>query len=144
VTPGTGAEPVVVLRWRAVEWCKVPETRGDLFITIGAALAVHRKLGPGFLESTYHAAMRVSLDHRAIPFDCERRVDISFEGVFVGRPRIDLIAGNQIVVELKAVRGFREVHFAQLKSYLRAANLHIGLLINFNAPTLRIRRMVLD
>lgn len=111
---------------------------------IGAALSVHKELGPGFLEAIYHAAMRVSLAHRAIPFDSELPVNIGFEGVVVGQARIDLIAGNQIVVELKAVREFREIHFAQLKSYLRATNLHIGLLFNFNAPTLGIRRMVLD
>lgn len=111
---------------------------------IGAALAVHEELGPGFLESTYSAAMRVSLVHRGIPFDCEVPADIAFEGVTVGRARIDLIAGHQIVVELKAVREFRDVHFAQLKSYLRATRLHVGLLFNFNAATLRIKRMILD
>jgi GxxExxY protein len=70
--------------------------------------------------------MRVSLAHRSIPFDWELPVNIGFEGVMVGQARIDLIARNQIVVELKAVREFREVHFAQLKSYLRATNLHVG------------------
>jgi GxxExxY protein len=88
--------------------------------------------------------MRVSLAHRGVPFDSELPVRIGFEGVVVGLARIDLIAANQIVVELKAVREFREIHFAQLKSYLRATNLHVGLLFNFNTPTLRIRRMVLD
>jgi hypothetical protein len=57
---------------------------------IGAALAVHRELGPGFLESVYHSAMRVSLTHRAIPFDSQLPIDIAFEGVPVGRARIDL------------------------------------------------------
>jgi GxxExxY protein len=111
---------------------------------IGAALSVHKELGPGFLESIYHAAMRVSLVHRGVPFDSELPISIGFEGEVVGQARIDLIAANQVVVELKAVREFREIHFAQLKSYLRATNLHVGLLFNFNAPTLKIRRMVLD
>ncbi|MDQ3223112.1 MAG: GxxExxY protein [Gemmatimonadota bacterium] len=110
---------------------------------IGAALAVHKDLGPGFLESIYHAAIRVALEHRAIPFVSELPVSIRFEGVVVGQSRIDLIVANQIVVELKAVEKLREVHFAQLKSYLRASRLHIGLLMNFNAATLTIRRMVL-
>ena len=57
---------------------------------IGAALAVHRELGPGFLESVYDAAMRVSLSHRGVPFESQVPVDISFEGEFVGRARIDL------------------------------------------------------
>jgi GxxExxY protein len=111
---------------------------------IGAALAVHKSLGPGFLESTYHAAMRVSLAHRALPFDSQLPFDISFETEVVGRARVDLIVAGEIVVELKAVDRLREIHFAQLKSYLRATKLRIGLLFNFNAPTLAIKRMVLD
>ena len=68
---------------------------------IGAALAVHRELGPGFLESVYHTAMRVSLTHRGISFDSELPVDLTFEGVPVGRARIDLVIARQIVLELK-------------------------------------------
>ena len=130
---------------------KARTTRGDMghqfedlsAEVIGAALAVHKALGPGFLESTYHAAMRVSLTHRALPFESQLPFDIGFEGVVVGRARVDLIVADEIVVELKAVDRFRDVHFAQLKSYLRATSLRLGLLFNFNAPTLTIRRMVL-
>lgn len=111
---------------------------------IGAALAVHRELGPGFLESIYHAGMRVALSHRGIPFASQFEVDVTFERVVVGRSRIDLLVAHQLVVELKAVDRLREVHFAQLKSYLRASKLRIGLLMNFNSATLTIRRMVLD
>jgi GxxExxY protein len=111
---------------------------------IGAALAVHRGLGPGFLESTYHEAMHVSLMHRGLPFESQVTFQISFEGVTVGCARLDLIIQNQIIVELKAVERLRDVHYAQLKSYLRAASLRVGLLFNFNAPTLTIKRIVLD
>jgi GxxExxY protein len=111
---------------------------------IGAALAVHKGLGPGFLESTYHEAMRVSLAHRKLPFDSQLPFNISFESVVVGRARVDLIVAREIVVELKAVDRLRDIHFAQLKSYLRATKLRVGLLFNFNAPTLTIKRMVLD
>jgi GxxExxY protein len=62
----------------------------------------------------------------------------------VGQGRIDLIVANEIVVELKAVDKLRDVHYAQLKSYLRATSLRVGLLFNFDAPTLTIRRMVMD
>jgi len=58
---------------------------------IAAALEVHRQLGPGFLESFYHQAMKVSLAHREIPYQSELPVDVDFEGVFIGRARIDLI-----------------------------------------------------
>jgi GxxExxY protein len=111
---------------------------------IGAALAVHKELGPGFLESVYHAAIRVALAHRSIPFVSQQLVNICFEGEMVGQSRIDLVVADQIVVELKAVDALRDIHFVQLKSYLRATNLRIGLLLNFNSPTLSIRRMVLD
>jgi GxxExxY protein len=111
---------------------------------IGAALAVHKALGPGFLEPAYDAAMRVSLTHRALPFVSQLSFELNFETVRVGSGRIDLVVANEIVVELKAVERLRDIHFAQLKSYLRATGLRVGLLFNFNAPTLTIRRMVLD
>ena len=109
---------------------------------IGAALAVHKELGPGFLESIYHAAMRVSLTHRSIPFASQFPVDVHFEGDVVGRARIDLVVANQVILELKAVESLRDVHFVQLKSYLRATGLNVGLLFNFNASTLTIKRIV--
>jgi GxxExxY protein len=111
---------------------------------IGAALAVHRVLGPGFLEPTYDAAMRVSLAHRALPFKSQFSFEVTFEEIGVGSGRIDLVVANEIVVELKAVERLRDIHFAQLKSYLRATGLRVGLLFNFNASTLTVRRMVLD
>jgi GxxExxY protein len=109
---------------------------------IAAALAVHRELGPGFLESVYHSAMRISLTHRAIPFESQLPIDVTFEGVPVGRARIDLVIAGQIVLELKSVDQLHDIHFVQLRSYLRAARLHLGLLLNFNSPTLTIRRVV--
>ena len=111
---------------------------------IGAGLAVHQALGPGFLESIYHEAMKVALVNRSIHFHSQVSVEASFEGVIVGRSRIDLSVGNQVVLELKAVERLRDVHFAQLRSYLRVARLRVGLLLNFNAPTLTIKRVVLD
>jgi GxxExxY protein len=99
---------------------------------IGAALAVHRELGPGFVESVYHSAMRVSLGHRAIAFESELPVEIAFEGVPVGRARIGLVIGRQIILELKSVDQLHDIHFVQLRSYLRAAHLHRGRLLNFN------------
>jgi GxxExxY protein len=110
---------------------------------IGAALAVHRELGPGFLESIYDAAMRVSLRHRSIPFQSQFPVSVSFEGEVVGDARIDLLVAEQVILGLKAVESLRDIHFVQLKSYLRATGLQVGLLFNFNASTLVIKRIVL-
>jgi GxxExxY protein len=111
---------------------------------IGAALAVHRDLGPGFLESVYHSAMRGSLSHRCVPFESQLPVDIGFEGVPIGRARIDLVIARQIILELKSVDRLHEIHFVQLRSYLRAAHLHLGLLLNFNSPTLTIKRVIVN
>ena len=107
-------------------------------------MAVHKELGPGFIESIYHSAMRVSLTHRSIPFESQFPVDVYFENEAVGRARIDLIVANQVILELKAVESLRDVHYVQLKSYLRATRLHVGLLFNFNASTLLIKRIVQD
>ena len=108
-----------------------------------AAIDVHRALGPGFLESVYENALVVALGHRGIRLQKQQEVRVSFEGQEVGLHRLDLLVDGQIVVEIKAVKALDEIHFAQLKSYLKATNLHTGLLLNFNAPTLVVRRVVL-
>ena len=108
-----------------------------------AALAVHKALGPGFLESVYQKAMEVALRHRGILFDNHKDIHIFFEDEDVGLHRLDLVVEQQIVVELKAVKEFEDIHFAQAKSYLKATQLHVGLLLNFNSPTLTIKRVVL-
>jgi GxxExxY protein len=108
-----------------------------------AAVAVHKALGPGFLESVYQKAMEVALCHRALPFQEQKEIHVFFEEVDVGMHRLDLIVGNEIVVELKAVKGLEDIHYAQVKSYLKATGLHVGLLLNFNSPTLVIKRVVL-
>lgn len=108
-----------------------------------AAVAVHKALGPGFLESVYQKAMEIALRHRDIPFECQKDVTIMFENEFVGLHRLDLTVSSEIVVELKAVKAFEDVHYAQLKSYLKATGIRVGLLLNFNAVTLAIKRVVL-
>lgn len=110
---------------------------------LAVAIAVHKSLGPGFLESVYQKAMEVALARRVIPFEAQKEIHVFFEGVDVGLHRLDLIVANKIVVELKAVKAFEDIHFATLKSYLKATGLHTGLLLNFNAPTLVIKRVVL-
>jgi len=110
---------------------------------IEAAICVHRELGPGFLESVYESALKVALRHRGIVFQPQREVTIVFEGEEVGLHRLDLVVEDQIVVELKAVKVFEDIHYAQVKSYLKATRLEIGLLFNFNSPRLVIKRIVL-
>ena len=109
---------------------------------IGAAIEVHRALGPGFLEAAYGRALRVAPERRGIPYHAERSIILRYEGTEIGEYRLDLVVDNSVVVELKAVRGFEDVHFAQLRAYLKASGCRVGLLLNFNAPALAIRRVV--
>src|SRR5215471_1471351 len=110
---------------------------------IEAAIEVHKALGPGFLESVYEKALGVALNHRDIRWTSQREIVITFEGEEVGLHRPDLIVEEQIIVELKAVKALEEIHYAQLKSYLKATGPRVGLLLNFNSPTLVIKRVVL-
>lgn len=109
---------------------------------IGAAIQVHRRLGPGFLESVYEQALKLELSKRKIPFESQKKIDVSYEGVIVGVHVLDMFVDQSLVVELKAVSALEDVHFAQVSSYLRAANAKVGLLLNFNSPFLVVRRVV--
>ncbi len=111
---------------------------------IEAAIAVHRELGPGFLESIYENALKTALRHRGIGYESQQEVTVFFEQEEAGVHRLDLVAEAQLVVELKAIKALEDIHFAQVRSHLKATGLHVGLLLNFNAPTLIIKRVVLD
>jgi len=111
---------------------------------IEAAIAVHRELGPGFIESIYESAMKTALRHRGMTYEAQKEVTVIFEGEEAGVHRLDLVVEGEIVVELKAVKTLEDIHFAQVKSYLKATGLCVGLLLNFNAPTLVVKRVVLD
>jgi GxxExxY protein len=108
-----------------------------------AAVAVHKALGPGFLESVYQKAMEVALRHRSLAFQDQKEIHIFFEGEEAGLHKLDLVVGDEIVVELKAVKALDDIHYAQVMSYRKATGLHVGLLLNFNSPTLVIKRIVL-
>lgn len=110
---------------------------------LSAAIDVHRVLGPGFLESVYENALVVAFHHRGIRIERQRDVHISFEGEDVGTHRLDLLVEDLIVVEIKAIKALQDIHFAQLKSYLKATGLRVGLLLNFNAPMLIAKRVML-
>lgn len=110
---------------------------------LDAPVAVHKTLGPGFLECVYQKALEVSLGHRNITFETQNEIHVFFEEVDVGLHRLDLLVASEIIVELKAVKALDEIHYSQVRSYLKATGLHVGLLLNFNAPTLIIKRIVL-
>ena len=112
---------------------------------IGCAIAVHKTLGAGFLESIYQKAMAVELTAQRLAFESQRPVRVSYRDVEIPGQRIDLIVETLVVVELKCVRRFDEIHLAQVISYLKTTGLRAGLLINFRVPLLKngIRRVVL-
>ena len=112
---------------------------------IGASIAVHRELGPGFLEAAYHRAVCIECKERGISFENRKRIEVSYKGTRVATQYVDLIVESSVVVEIKAVSQLEEIHAAQLLSYLRATGLRAGLLMNFNKPVLRagLRRIVL-
>jgi len=113
---------------------------------IGAAIAVHRGLGPGYLESIYRRAMCAELSARGIGFDTEWAIDVVYRGALIGTHRIDLIVEKLVVVELKAVERLEPVHRRQVVSYLKSSKLCIGLLINFDVDVLKqgLQRIVLS
>ena len=112
---------------------------------IGAALTVHRTLGPGFLESVYGRALGIELSLLGIPFERERGLTIYYRGQDVGGGKVDFVVAREVVLEIKAVAHLDPVFQAKVISYLKATGLRVGLLINFNEAMLRdgIRRLVL-
>ena len=111
---------------------------------IGAAIEVHRALGPGLLESAYEACLSYELLDRGLGVARQRPMPVSYRGVQIDVGyRMDLLVEELVVVELKAVDRLLPIHKAQLLSYLKLADLRLGLLINFNVKVLKdgIRRM---
>lgn len=114
---------------------------------IGAAIEVHRTLGPGLLESVYEECPIVEFNLRGIPCERQKRVAVEYKGRQVAADlKIDILVDERIVVELKALERLLPVHSAQLLTYLRLTGMHLGLLINFNVPVLHqgVRRVVLN
>jgi GxxExxY protein len=111
---------------------------------IGAAIEVHRHLGPGFLETVYGEAMAIEMSLRGISFERQFPLAVTYKGHVVSRGHVDLLVEGMLVVELKAVSALVQVHVAQTLSYLKAGAFQLGLLINFHVPILKngIRRVV--
>ena len=113
---------------------------------IGAAIEVHRTIGPGVLESTYNRCMRRELDLRGIPSESEVSLPLEYKGVKLDHGYIiDLIVKDEVIVELKCVMKLLPIHECQLLTYLRLRGITTGLLINFKVPLLRdgIKRILL-
>jgi GxxExxY protein len=109
---------------------------------IGCLIEVHRSLGPGFLESVYHRAVEVELECQGIPFQSEKEIMLSYRGRDIGTHRLDMLVGGELVVELKTVERLAAIHYAQVRSYLKAIDRWVGLLANFATSPLDCRRVV--
>jgi len=120
----------------------------DLTIeVIGAAIEIHRTLGPGLLESAYEECFCHELQLRNLNFECQKPLPVLFKEVSLDCGyRLDLLVMNALLVEIKAVETLLPIHKAQLLTYLKLGGWNIGLLINFNVPVLKsgIKRIVLN
>ena len=112
---------------------------------IGAAIEVHRYLGPGLLESAYEHSLCRELSVRGIPFQQQLPLPVRYKGELLDCGyRLDIVVDRQVVVELKTVDALESIHNAQLLTYLKLSGCRLGLLLNFNVPVLRrgIKRIV--
>lgn len=112
---------------------------------IGAAIEVHRELGPGLLESSYEVCLSRELELRGISFEFEKPLPLEYKGVRLDCGyRLDLLVADVVIVEVKSVEALAPIHEAQLLTYLKLTGVKVGLLINFNVVVLKagLRRLV--
>ena len=109
---------------------------------ISCAIDVHKSLGPGFLESVYETALLIELRHAGRQVEQQKILPIAYRGTIVGEHRLDLLVENKIIVELKAISALEDIHFAIVRSYLKAARIEHGLLLNFATMPLTVKRVI--
>ena len=112
---------------------------------IGAAIEVHKVLGPGLLESAYEECLSHELDLRKVPYARQKELKIEYKGVRLDCGyRLDLLVAGELILELKACEAIEKIHEAQLLTYLKLTHIKVGLLINFNVPVLKegIKRLI--
>ena len=108
---------------------------------IAAAIEVHQRLGPGFLESLYEAALCIELEIRGIRYERQKLIALKYRDRLVGEHRVDLLVENVLVVELKAVKALEDIFFATTRSYMKAVGVEDGLLLNFASMPLTVKRV---
>ncbi|MGI4750280.1 MAG: GxxExxY protein [Janthinobacterium lividum] len=108
---------------------------------IGCAMKVHATLGNGFQEVIYQRALAIEMRKADLEFSRELEMDIFYEGELIGTRRVDFLVANEVLVELKALVAMEEVHLAQGLNYLVAYHLDKGLLVNFGAKSLEVKRL---
>lgn len=110
---------------------------------IKSCITVHKQLGPGFIESIYHKALEIELEKQGLEFETEKEYKVFYSGTEVGTHRLDLLVEDTVIVELKTVEEIHNKYYAQLRSYLKAANKPVGLLVNFADFKVDVRRVEL-
>jgi GxxExxY protein len=110
---------------------------------MGAIFEVHKKLGPGFLESVYEKALIEELSGRRMKVETEKIIDLTYKDKKIGVHRLDLVVDDKVVVELKTVERFSIHHKAQSTSYLKASGYKLGILVNFSKSKVEYRRVLI-
>jgi len=111
---------------------------------IACCFKVHSEIGPGFNEKIYHNALILALKEAGLKYEIEKEFSVFYSAKEVGSFRLDLIVEKKVIVELKALTGtFPEVFKCQILSYLKASNLHVGLLVNFGNKSCQVRRFTI-
>lgn len=111
---------------------------------IGAAIEVHRSLGPGFLEAFYEEALCIELTARGVGYERQFPVSVLYRDQEIGSHRLDLLIEGRLVVELKTVKEIDPIHFSVVRSYVKASNATSGIILNFSAMPLTIKRVGMD
>ena len=109
---------------------------------IGAAMEVHKTLGPGFLEAVYEAALAFELQRLGLSFERQKVLPVYYKGMVIGEYRADFVIENSVIIELKSQKALTAVDEAQLINYLKATGIRVGLLFNFGAKSLQHERRV--
>ncbi|TSA39612.1 GxxExxY protein [archaeon] len=115
-----------------------------IYDAIGAMIEVHKEMGPGFVEGVYRRSTCIEFMKRDIPFESEKEIILRYKGERVGKHRLDLFVADKLVIELKTVEQLVKKHYAQVRSYLKAVEKPIGLLVNFSDFQLDARRVEIE
>jgi len=108
---------------------------------IHCIIQVHKTLGPGFMENIYHKALLIELKNNSLKTESEKDIKIFYNEIEIGSHRLDLLVDDSVIIELKTVEELSKAHYAQIKSYLHATGLKIGILVNFSKEKADYRRI---
>ncbi len=109
---------------------------------VGAAMEVHRLLGPGFLEAVYEEALAHEFDLQGIEYERQEDIKVKYKGIIAKQYTADFLVEKKVVVEIKAMKQLTDIDEAQLQNYLKASEIRIGLLINFGEKSLKYKRII--